>query len=80
MDYEEFDIGNFEDEICTKILECLRDRPKTVFELAKGIYNDEDDNFKLSPKLQKLKNLGMVSNVKDSNNNCYWGVEEKYRK
>ncbi len=79
MDYETFDIGNFEDKICTEILTCLKDRPMTVHELSKEIYDNEDDNFKLSPKLQKLKSIGMISNIKDSNNVCYWGVPKKYR-
>ncbi len=80
MNYEEFDIGNFEDETCTKILNLLKTRPMSAYELAKEIFGEEEQNYKLSPKLQKLKGLGMVSNVKDKYNFCYWGVEEKYRK
>ena len=80
MDYEEFDIGNFEDKLCKAIIGLLRTEPMTVHQLSKLLFNDEWESSKLSPKLQKLKNLGMVSNVKDSNNICYWGVEKKYRK
>lgn len=80
MNYEEFDIGNFEDEICIKILESLRIRPMEIYELSKKVFDNKNNSFKLSSKLQKLKRLGIVSNVKDNNNICYWGVEKKYRK
>lgn len=78
MDYEEFDIGNFEDEVCVKIMSSLVLKPMTANQLAEEIF-DEDRVHIISPKLQKLKGLGMISNVKDKDKVCYWGALKKYR-
>ncbi len=80
MNYEEFDIGNFEDELCNKIMKALQTRPMTANELAIEIFGDEFKIYMISPKLQKLKKVNIISNVKNENNIYYWGAEKKYRK
>ncbi len=77
MDYEEFDIGNFEDELCVWICNTLKKNPKTANEIADEIGNS---GHIVSTKLQKLKTLGIVGNVKTATNICYWGLNQKHRK
>ena len=79
MDYKEFDKGKFEDKVCNKIIDCLKSKPMNVFELAKELFGDEFETRGISEKLQKLKNKGIVLNVRTYVNEYYWGLEKSYR-
>ena len=76
MDYETFDIGKIEDKLSTKITQALLKRPKTANDLAKEL---NEYTLDISIKLQKLKNKGIISNIKDEYNTCYWGLLYKFR-
>ena len=51
----------------------------TVEEKSQQVFDDVYKVHTISTRLQKMKKLGIISNVKDSNNVCYWGLEKKYR-
>lgn len=80
MDYEDFDIGNFEDKNCVKILNTLQIKPMTATELASAIFDDVYKVHLISTRLQKMKRMGLISNVKDCDNVCYWGLQKTYRR
>jgi len=67
-------------ELCNKIINYLQPKPKTVYELAKEIFNDRSKSSNISPMMQKLKAFGIVKNLKDGKSVCYWGLEKSYRK
>lgn len=79
VNYETFDMGVLPDEDTKKILAHLQKQPLTAQELAQAIYNSPYRTGSISPKLQRLKKLGIVANVKDTRTVCYWGLTKKYR-